>query len=86
MEFKSILEYYRERNSSSTYSLKLVKVVDSIIDLLQQNNDLGRVTDDGIVRVIPFDSYLIFYELNKEELLVLSVWDNRQDPNKRIDA
>jgi len=29
-------------------------------------------------------AYLIFYELNEDQIEILSFWDNRQDDQKRI--
>lgn len=29
--------------------------------------------------------YLIFYEINEEQIEIVSFWDNRQIQNKRVD-
>lgn len=83
-EFKNILEFYIERNKSLTYSLKLIDSVEALTTLLIKNNYLGRLTENGITRVLIKGNYLIFYEVHKSTIEIVSVWDNRQDPEKRF--
>lgn len=47
-EFKSILEFYIERNKSNTYSLKLIDSIEALTKLLIKNNYLGRITENRI--------------------------------------
>ncbi|MBP9151732.1 MAG: type II toxin-antitoxin system RelE/ParE family toxin [Flavobacteriales bacterium] len=86
IEFKDILEFYLERNDSATYSLKLLETVDGMIRILQEHPHLGRNSTDGKARVISFSQFLLFYDETESELNILSVWDNRQNPKRRIDA
>lgn len=86
IELKDILEFYLERNGSATYSLKLLETVDTMINLPQNQPHLGRNTTDGNARVISFSHFLLFYDVGENELNILSVWDNRQDPKRRVDA
>ena len=85
-EFKDILEFYLKRNGSPDYSLKLLETIDAMIGLLLLHPLMGRMTTDGKARVISFGNFLLFYDENDHELNVLSVWDNRQNPKKRVDA
>lgn len=85
-EFKDILEFYLKRNGSPTYSLKLLETVDTMIGLLQDHPHLGRNTSDADARVISFSHFLLFYDETETELNILSIWDNRQNPTKRIDT
>ncbi len=53
--------------------------------LLIKNNYLGKLSDNGVTRVLVKGPFLIFYEIHKTSLEILSVWDSRQNPQKRID-
>ncbi|MBX9853341.1 MAG: type II toxin-antitoxin system RelE/ParE family toxin [Cytophagaceae bacterium] len=84
-EFYNILDFYIKRNGSPTYSLKLLSESEEITELLKTNHYLGRLTENRITRVIVKYEFLIFYEISKDYIEIVSFWDNRQDPDKRID-
>jgi plasmid stabilization system protein ParE len=84
-ELYTILDFYINRNGSSTYSLRLLSESEDITELLKNNHYLGRLTENRITRVIVKDAYLIFYEIGKNYIEIISFWDNRQDSDKRID-
>ncbi len=77
--FTSILEFYIERNKSKTYSRKLNKEVNEIIKLLLDHPFLGIKTDFKDIRVLIKDEYKIFYQIKHDELVILLVWDCRQN-------
>lgn len=85
-ELKDILEFYLKRNGSATYSLKLLQAVDSMIELLLSHPQLGRKTSDKDARIISFGDFLLIYDETPDTLNILSVWDNRQDPKRRVDS
>ena len=84
-ELTEILEYYVNRNGNSKYSLKILSKTDHIIRLLIDNEFVGRLTSNGVTRVIVLDVLLIFYEIHRDQIEILSFWDNRQNPIKRFD-
>lgn len=84
-ELKSILDFYIERNGSSTYSLKILDKTDKLLEAVKQNDLIGRLTTNKRSRVVVLDEYLIFYEVQNNQIEILSFWDNRQNPMKRID-
>ncbi len=78
-----ILSYWIERNSSKTYSLRLNKMIKEAIKIASQYPESGRKTDEGSTRVKIVRDYLIFYDFNPYEIIVLSIWDaNRNDQIK----
>ena len=81
-ERSDILRYWAERNKSTVYSKKLNKLFKESINSLKIKPEIGRKSDIENVRIKIVRDYLIFYETTKDILYVLSVWDNRQDPNK----
>ena len=79
--FTHILKFYVERNGSKTYSRKLNKEVEEIINLLIKHPFLGAKTDYKEIRVIIKGDYKIFYQIKPEELIIHFVWDCRQNPD-----
>jgi toxin YoeB len=83
LEFSNVLEFYALRNGNSDYSLKILEEVEDLLETLSNNEFIGRLTSNKITRVIPMKIYLIFYEINNNQIEILSFWDNRQNPEKR---
>jgi plasmid stabilization system protein ParE len=83
LEFSNVLEFYVFRNGSSDYSLKILEEVEDLLETLSANELIGRLTSNKITRVIPMKVYLIFYEINANQIEILSFWDNRQDIKNR---
>jgi len=71
-ELYNILDFYINRNGSPAYSLKLLSESEHIVELLKSNHYLGRLTENRITRVIVKDAYLIFYEIGKEHIEIIS--------------
>ncbi len=81
-ERQQILEFWAQKNSSKAYSIKLdILFVQSIQKLSHQPIIAGK-TDFKNVRVKVVREYLIFFEIIKKQLVVLSVWDGRRDSSK----
>ena len=79
---KNILQYWRERNNSSTYSKKLNKLFIQAIRRISEFPQIGKITNYPAVRVKVVKEYLIVYEESDTHLAILSIWDTRQDPEK----
>ncbi len=84
-EFREVLEFFVKRNGSNEYSLRLLEKTNEFIQILSENEFIGRLSDNKRTRVLVMDVYLIFYEINFDSIEIVSFWDNRQNPNKRID-
>lgn len=78
-ERKEILTYWIHRTKSKTYSQKLNKLFNEAIAVLTEQPQIGRMTTDGKARISIARDYLIFYEFNEKEIVILSVWDARRD-------
>jgi len=83
IEFSNVLEFYVFRNENSDYSLKILEEVEDLLETLSTNEFIGRLTSNKITRVIPMKVYLIFYEINANQIEILSFWDNRQNIKNR---
>ena len=80
----SILEFYILRNKSKTYSTKLYTKINKEIRLLNNNPDLGIKTTDETIRGLIVESYIFYYQVTENEIIIHSIWDSRQNPENKI--
>jgi toxin YoeB len=78
--FTKILEFYTERNGSKAYSRKLNSEIHSLIGILSKQPFFGIKTEIRNIRVFIKGNYKIFYQIEKEVILIHLVWDCRQNP------
>jgi addiction module RelE/StbE family toxin len=81
-ERKEILQFWRINNQSTTYSRKLNGLIKKAIKLVAAHPHIGRRTDIENVRVKLVRDYLVFYEESEEQVFILSIWDNRRNPEE----
>jgi plasmid stabilization system protein ParE len=79
-----ILEFYIERNKSKSYSIKLYKLLNKEVKLLIKYPDLGLKTSEESVRGLIIDTYIIYYEITDDKIIIHTIWDCRQDPDSKI--
>ena len=79
---KEILEYWRVRNKSNTYSKKLNRLFKESIKIITDFPEIGKLTDQANTRIKIVKDYLIIYEETETQILILAIWDTRQDPGK----
>ncbi|MBA4408870.1 MAG: type II toxin-antitoxin system RelE/ParE family toxin [Bacteroidota bacterium] len=75
-----ILDFYTNRNKSTSYSTKLYKRFSKELTLLYKQPDLGKATDIESIRGLIVDEFILFYEITKDRIIVHTVWDCRQNP------
>ena len=80
IQFKEILDYWEQRNGSSTYSKKLINLFDHSILRLSQFPHIGRQTDNKRIRLKIVKDYFLYYSFNKNQLIVLGISDMRRNP------
>jgi plasmid stabilization system protein ParE len=76
-----ILDFYAERNKSTTYSKYLYKKFNSELELLLKQPKIGIKTDFETIRGLIVTDFILFYEITSEFIIVHTVWDCRQNPN-----
>jgi len=71
-EFLAILEFWNNHNGSNSYSRKLFTEIKEAEELLEKNPEAGSETN-----------FSLFYTVSKKEnyIYILSIWDNRRNPN-----
>ena len=79
---KQILEYWRNRNKSNTYSKNLDKRFREALNIIRDYPQIGKQTDDQKARIKIVRDYLLIYEETKDSIILLTIWDSRQDPQK----
>jgi len=79
-----ILEFYIERNKSKSYSIKLYKLLNKEVKLLLKYPDLGLKTSEESVRGLIIDTYIIYYEVTEDKIIIHTIWGCRQDPDSKI--
>lgn len=81
-DHKEILQYWRLRNQSATYSKKLNQLFKKAVETIAKHPRIGRKTDIENVRVKLVKDYLIIYEETEKHLVILTIWDNRRNPEE----
>lgn len=83
-EKSDILRYWVKRNGTETYSEKIEAETDKAINLIVENRLIGEKVKnrDNVRRLTVMHDYAIYYTVIKNNLYILSFWDNRQDPER----
>ena len=76
----AIFSYWNKRNKSAVYSRKLNELIKDSLKLICKHPLIGKPTDKENVRVKVLRDYLIIYEIAVNVIVVLSIWDCRQNP------
>ena len=81
-----IFTYWNNKNKSVAYSKKLHQLIKASVQLICNHPMMGKQTDRKDVRVKVLRDYLIVYEITVKEIIVLTIWYCRQNPEdlKRI--
>lgn len=79
---KDIFRYWNKRNGSNTYSKKLNTEIKRVLKVVKDTPLIGVEVEQRrhIRRVLIFSNYSLFYTFDKENIYILSFWDNRQNP------
>jgi len=82
IQLQEIIEYFTERNKNGKYSLKLYKKFISELKLAAQNPEIGIKTKLSQIKGLIVGDYILFYEILIDKIMVLKVWDCKQNPKK----
>lgn len=82
IQLKEIFDFFTKRNKSSQYSRKLYKKFKVELKTVAKNPEIGIKTKLDIIRGLIIDDYVLFYEILEDKILILKVWDCRQNPDK----
>lgn len=81
-DLKDILGYWKKRNQSNIYSKYLKKKILEASDFLLEHPYSGARIRTSEIRKKPVKDYLIVYEFDDQNIVILSIFDTRQHPDK----
>lgn len=81
VQLQKILTYFTDRNKSNRYAKNLYKRFQNQLDKAAINPEIGIKTKVQNIRGLIIRDYILFYELSENKLMVLNVWDFRQNPD-----
>ena len=82
IQLQDILVFFTKRNQSGLYSRKLYKRFKKELRTVSNNPELGIKTKLDQVRGLIIEDYILFYEILEDRIIILKVWDCRQNPDK----
>lgn len=77
----SILEYYLEATGSTSIPVKIYQQFNRVIDNIRQFPESGKKLKNNNRGIIQ-SHYKIVYKIEIESLIILHIWDTRQNPKK----
>ena len=77
-----ILTYWKEHNKSNSYSKKLNMQFNEAVRSIQKFPLMSKSTDEDYIRVKYVSHFHLIYEISENEIVILRVWDSRQNPQK----
>ena len=82
---REILEYWIAHNGSKIYSKKLSVLFKERVNLIKEQNYLGKPTDISGIRVTLVSHFSIFYKVNEADITIVGLWDNRRNPDDLLE-
>lgn len=82
IQLKEILDFFTKRNKSGQYSRKLYNKFKTELKIVAKNPEIGLKTKLDLIRGLIVDDYILFYEILEDKILILKVWDCRQNSDK----
>ena len=80
LQLQEILEFFNQRNKNTTYSRKVYNKLKKEVLIASKNPEIGIKTKLENIRGLIIVDYIIFYEILETRILILKVWDRRQNP------
>ena len=82
-QFFNILEYWKNRNKSYTYPEKILQELEYTFTVLKKTPHIGKKSTIDSVLLKTFKKhFIIVYEFNQTEIIILNFWDTRQNPKR----
>ena len=77
---KNIFEYWNNRNKSKVFSNKLNLLFNTNIQIVLKLPEFGHPTKNESDKFIIVSHFEIIYKITEKEIVVLDIWDTRQNP------
>lgn len=82
---REILRYWTERNGSTLYAEKLIKLTARKIKTILSHPESFKLTDYPETHESAMGHFSIYYKITSKYLIVTAFWDNRQDPKSLLE-
>lgn len=79
---RKVYLYWAKRNKSDVYSKKLEALFNESARVVAEFPEIGLTTEFEDVKVKIIREFMMFYLLKDEKIVVLRIWDTRQNPKK----
>jgi len=77
-----LLDYWINRNKSTSYSIKLNKAFIEAERLIAAHPEIGKPTDIEDIRIKLIRNCLMIYKISDDDIQILTLKDARQHPNE----
>jgi len=82
IQLQEILSFYSQRNKSQNYSLKLYSKFKTELKKVALKPEIGLKTKLDLIRGLIVGDFILFYKILDDKILVLKVWNCKQNPDK----
>ena len=82
---RQVLEYWEKRNGNKNYSRKISGWIRDRVLIIKAYHFIGKPTNYDDTRVFTTGDFSIFYRVTGNRIIIMSFWDNRQDPDKLLE-
>ncbi len=79
-----VLDFYIIQNGNNHYSSKLFDLIINGVNNLKKFPKAGKQTGYFDILELVLDRNSVFYRIDSDLIIILLVWDNRQNPEKLI--
>ncbi len=77
---KSIFKYWNNRNKSKIYSSKLSHLFNEGLKIVAEFSESSDESSKKDVRLKLVRDYYLVYQITIDSIIVLDIWDTRQNP------
>jgi plasmid stabilization system protein ParE len=81
---REILKYWVERNNNTTYAERLIEITAKHIKVILKNPEAFKESEIKNIRESAMGHFSLYYLVTDDEIVIMSFWDNRQDPKKLL--
>lgn len=81
-QLRRISKYFTKRNKSGHYSVNLYLKFQRELEAVAKEPGIGIKTQMKQVRGLIVGNYILYYQIFEKKIMVLKVWDSRQNPKK----